>query len=129
MPDLVDDRATDLIGDLFLGTADRADRQAVDDAPVGQDPGALGGPHSERHALVQPERAAQTRAVLDGNRDVAHHLAELLRQSVERSDYHLLEPLRLDQDHASIVAAGEGCNRRARDGVITVTRLTEPTHS
>jgi hypothetical protein len=66
--------------------------------------------------------------VLDGDRDIPHHLAELLRQSVERRDYHLLERLRLDQDHASIVAAGEGCNRRALGGVITVTRLTEPAH-
>src|SRR5690348_18452668 len=124
--DLMDDRAAHLFGDLFLGTADRADRLAVDDDPVGQDPGVLGGPAGERHALVQPERAARPRAVLDGDRYIAHHFAESLRQSVERRDYHLLEPLRLDQDHASIVAGREGCNRGAGGGVITVTRLAEP---
>src|SRR5262249_32165905 len=134
--DLVDDGAAHLVGHLLLGIADRADRQAVDGDPVREDAGVLSGAAGQRHALVQAEQAAGPRAVLDGDRDIAHHRAELLRQSVECRYYHFFEELRLDLDHTSIVQrrralteAAVVCNREAGTGVITVTRLTEPTQS
>jgi hypothetical protein len=104
--DLVDDGAAHLVGHLLLGVADRADRQAVDDDPVREDPGVLGGAPGQRHALVQAEQAARPRTVLDGDRDIAHHRAELLRQSVERHHYHFFEAFRLDLDHTLIVQRG-----------------------
>src|SRR6266568_10242 len=127
--DLVDDGAAHLVGDLVLGAADRADLAAVDDDPVGQDPGVLGGPAGQRDALVEAEQAARARAVLDGDRDVAHHRAKLLRQSIQRRGYHLFEAFRLDHNHVPIVQRRGRYNRGAGAGVLTVTRLAEPAQS
>src|SRR6266571_868489 len=127
--DLVDDGAAHLVGDLILGAADRADLAAVDDDPVGQDPGVLGGPAGQRDALVEAEQAARARAVLDGDRDVAHHRAKLLRQSIQRRGYHLFEAFRLDHNHVPIVQRRGRYNRGAGAGVLTVTRLAEPAQS
>ena len=54
--DLVDNGAADLLGDLLLVAADRANRLPVDGDPVGQDPCVLRRAASERDALVQPEQ-------------------------------------------------------------------------
>src|SRR5271169_1898995 len=89
--DLVDDGAADLVVDLLLGPADRADRLAVDGDAVGQHPRVLRRAAGKRDALVQPEQAAWPRAVLDRHRDVAHQPAELLGQLVQRRDHHVLE--------------------------------------
>ena len=55
--DLVDDGTANLVSDLLLGAADRADRLAVNADVVGQDTGVLGSAAGERDALVQPEQA------------------------------------------------------------------------
>src|SRR5208282_686336 len=68
--DLVDDGPADLAGDLPLGPAGRADRPAVDGDAVRQHAGVLRGAAGERDALVQPEQAGRSRAVLDRHRDV-----------------------------------------------------------
>ena len=54
--DLVDDGAADLVVDLLLGAAGRADRLAVDGDAVGQDPCVLRCAAGERDALVEPEQ-------------------------------------------------------------------------
>jgi len=45
----------------------------------------------ERDALLQAEQAGPARVVLDRHRDIAHQLAELLGQPVQRSDDHFFE--------------------------------------
>ena len=56
-------RAADLVGNLVVGAADGADRQAVDGDAVGQHPAVLGGAAGERDALVEPEQPGRARVV------------------------------------------------------------------
>ena len=99
MRDLVHDRPPDLVGDLVLGPAQRADRLTVDGDPVGQHAGILRRPTGEGDALVEPQQARRARAVLHRHRDIAHQTPESGGQSVERRSDHLLETLWIYFDH------------------------------
>jgi hypothetical protein len=99
MRDLVHDRPPDLVGDLVLGPAQRADRLTVDGDPVGQHAGILGRPAGEGDALVEPEQAGRARAVLHRHRDIAHQPPESRGQPVKRRGDHLFETLWIHLDH------------------------------
>jgi circadian clock protein KaiC len=99
MADLVHDGPAHLLDDLRLGAAYRADREPVDGDPVGQHAGVVRRAAGERHSLIETEQAGRASGVLDGDRHVAHQLAQIVGQPVQRRDDHLLEPLRLHLDH------------------------------
>jgi len=104
--DLVDDGPADLVGDLLLGAADRADRQAVDRDLIGQHACVLGCSAGEGDALVEAEQSRRAWLVLDRHGDVAHQAAEFGRQPVQGGNHHLLETGRLNLDHKPIVQRG-----------------------
>jgi hypothetical membrane protein len=112
--DLVDDGPADLVGDLVLGLADRADRLVVDGDPVGQDPRVAGCPAGQRDALVEAKQPGRPRTVLDRDGDIAHQPPEALRQPVKGRGDHLFEALRVNLDHPSIVHPAPRCRRRVR---------------
>ena len=62
--DLVDDGTADLVSDLLFGAAGRADRLAVDGDAVGQHSRVLRRAAGERDALVEPEQARRSGAML-----------------------------------------------------------------
>ena len=66
---------------------------------VGQHAGVVRRAAGERHSLIETEQARRASGVLDGDRHVAHQLAQIVGQPVQRRDDHLLEPLRLHLDH------------------------------
>jgi len=123
--DLVDDSMADLVSDLLLAVAGRADRLAVDGDAIGQDSRVLRRAAGERDALVEPEQAGRARLVLDRHRDIAHELAELLGKPDQRRDDDVLETAGFDLGHQPIVhrsaaarsspaAAGPPADRRTR---------------
>ena len=96
----------DLVDDLGLGPAHRADRQSVDRDAVGHHhPGVARVPRRERHALVAPEEVGLARSVLHEHRHVVHAVAELGRDAVERLGHELLEAFRRHQ-HAGTLPTG-----------------------
>src|SRR5215469_11395639 len=103
MPDLVDHCPADLLDDLLLGVADRADCPLVDRNPVRKHPRVVRGAAGQRDALVEPEQAARAGAMLDQDGHVLHELGKLSGQGVEGLGDHLLEGLRIHRDHRSIV--------------------------
>jgi hypothetical protein len=101
--DLVDDGTADLVGDLLLGMALRADRLVVDGDAIGQHARVLRRAAGERDALIQPEQAGRPHAILDRHHDIAHLLAELLGQPVQGRDDHFFETAGLYLDHLPMI--------------------------
>jgi TDG/mug DNA glycosylase family protein len=121
MADFVDHRTPDLLHDFGLSLANRADGSPVDGDPVWQDAAVAGSPAGQRDALVEAEQAARARAVLDEDGHVFHQVSEFRRQRVERGADHLLERLRIDGDHPTIV-----CQSPVLTGARTLVRVPVP---
>src|SRR5215472_501762 len=77
VPDLVDHRPADLLDDVFLGVADRADGLLVDRDPVRQHAGVVGGPAGQRDSFIEAEQATRTGAGLDQDGHVLDQGGEL----------------------------------------------------
>src|ERR1035437_195736 len=77
MTHLVNDRPPNLLDDLGIAVAHRADGTPVDRDPVRQDAGVERRPTRQRHSLVEPQQAGRATVVLHRDGHVAHELAPL----------------------------------------------------
>src|SRR4029079_8771378 len=114
MPHLVDDRAPHLLDHVRLAVTDRTDGTAVDRDPVGEGAGVERRTPGQRNSLVEPEQTPRPVLVLDRDGHVAHQLAQLLGDPVERLADHRLETLRLHLDHGPSVRRTRNASRLTR---------------
>jgi len=101
MTHLVNDRPPNLLDDLGIGVAHRADGTPVDRDPVRQGAGT-----STDASMALPGRApkaGRATVVLHSDRHVAHEFAQLCGYAVERLAHHHLETLGINFDHAASV--------------------------
>src|SRR5664279_5248125 len=103
MTHLVNDRPPNLLDDLGIAVAHRADGTPVDRDPVRQGAGVERRPTRQWHSLVEPQEAGRATAVLHSDGHVAHEFAQLCGYTVERLAHHHLESLGLNFDHAASV--------------------------
>src|SRR5450631_1420593 len=103
MTHLVNDRPPNLLDDLGIAVAHRADGTPVDRDPVRQGTGVERRPTRQWHSLVEPQEAGRATVVLHSDGHVAHEFAQLFGYTVERLAHHHLESLGINFDHAASV--------------------------
>src|SRR5450631_2654189 len=103
MTNLVNDRPPNLLDDLGIAVAHRADGTPVDRDPVRQGAGVERRPTRQWHPLVEPQEAGRATVVLHSDGHVAHEFAQLFGYTVERLAHHHLESLGINFDHAASV--------------------------
>src|SRR5450631_3032693 len=110
MTHLVNDRPPNLLDDLGIAAAHRADGTPVDRDPVRQGAGVERRPTRQWHPLVEPQEAGRATVVLHSDGHVAHEFAQLCGYTVERLAHHHLETLGINFDDAN---APENSGRRS----------------
>lgn len=101
MTDLVDDRYQDLLDDLGLGVAQRADGLAVHRDAIGQSQSPVVLSLGERDSLVETQQVAVLAEVFDDHSQVVDEATELGRDGVQRLADQRLEAGQGHLDHTA----------------------------
>ena len=103
MTHLVNHCLPNLVDDLGIAVAHRADGTPVDRDPVRQGAGLERRPTRQGHSLVRASGGRRATVVFHSDGHVAHEFAQLCGYAVERVAHHHVESLGINFDHAASV--------------------------